>query len=168
MVRLVRGFPDYTVNEHGVVRNRKTGNEVTQTKRADHLGVRLRRTTNGTWASEWVHRLVAKAYLSNPRPDLFIEVDHIDGNEYNNHKSNLRWLNRQLNSLNSSSLGCVFNKKRKKWQAHLRVDGHLNYLGFFDTFLEGHRVYKTARDIAFNRIYTRLVSEGPTCLEFLP
>ena len=53
--------------------------------------------------SVMVHRLVAKEWVHNPRPDIFNVVDHIDHNRGNNHFSNLRWLNHQLNCMNLSA-----------------------------------------------------------------
>ena len=107
-------------------------------------------------------------YVINPRPDIFLQVDHIDQNPLNNNRLNLRWLSRQLNLLNSSSLGCSFNKVYKKWRAQLMVGGKQHNLGHYKTFLEGHRVYLAARSVAFNELYTKLVSEGPRNVEFLP
>ena len=52
------------------------------------------------------HRLVATAFCLNPRPDIFIQVDHIDQCTHNNHANNLRWLNNQLNHLNQRSTTC--------------------------------------------------------------
>lgn len=42
-----------------------------------------------------VHRLVAKAFIENPLS--LPEVNHIDGNRYNNIVSNLEWCTRQYN-----------------------------------------------------------------------
>ena len=53
------------------------------------------------------HRLVAQAFLTNPRPDIFDIVDHIDRNRANNHYTNLRYVDHQLNALNQKSYHCV-------------------------------------------------------------
>ena len=48
----------------------------------------------------YIHRLVANAFVPNPNPSLFKEVDHIDGDPHNNSVENLRWTNRSGNMLN--------------------------------------------------------------------
>ena len=53
--------------------------------------------------SHFRHILVAQAFLENPRPGYFLYVDHIDRDPLNNHVSNLRWVTKQLNSLNTVS-----------------------------------------------------------------
>ena len=70
--------------------------------------------------------------------------------------------------LNTCALGCTFNKRFKKWQAQLMMGGKNLHLGYYKTFLEGHRAYMAARTAAFDQIYTKLVSEGPRNVEFLP
>ena len=44
---------------------------------------------------EYVHRLVAEAFI--PNPDNLPDIDHIDENKENNHVSNLRWSSRADN-----------------------------------------------------------------------
>ena len=45
-----------------------------------------------------LHRLVAMTFI--PNPNNLPQVDHIDGNRYNNHVSNLRWVTAMENSHN--------------------------------------------------------------------
>jgi HNH endonuclease len=48
------------------------------------------------------HQLVALAYIPNPDPERFTEIDHIDRNKFNNHYTNLRWVTRAENSANTA------------------------------------------------------------------
>lgn len=41
----------------------------------------------------YVHKLVAMAFVANPRPVAFKKVYHLDGNSQNNHFENLKWGN---------------------------------------------------------------------------
>jgi hypothetical protein len=69
-----------------------------------------------------IHRLVALHFVANP--DEYDIVDHIDRNRQNNNSNNLRWTNKQINSLNSSlssrnTSGCkgiTYLKKNDKWR----------------------------------------------------
>ena len=165
--RRIRGFVGYCISDNGEVWNVKTGKLLKATLTNGYARLCLKNTA-GAFVRCWVHRLVARMYVINPRPDIFLQVDHIDQNPLNNHRSNLRWLSRQLNLLNSSSLGCSFHKGYRKWHAQMMVGGKTTNLGYFKTFLEGHRVYLAARSVAFNQLYTKLVSEGPRNVQFLP
>ena len=58
----------------------------------------------------------------------------------NNNVNNLRWCNYQENQWNSklsknntsSVKGVYFNKKAKKYSAHITIDRHTVYLGYFE------------------------------------
>lgn len=67
-------------------------------------------------------------------------VDHIDCNRLNNKIENLRAATKSENLRNACKhhdkgagpKGVYWNKKSKKWQANLYIDGKLQHLGLFD------------------------------------
>lgn len=60
------------------------------------ISLRTRINSSKTWK---VHKLVALTYIGTP-PDYLTDptVDHIDSNIKNNDYTNLRWINREINS----------------------------------------------------------------------
>ena len=66
-----------------------------------------------------LHRLVALAFVDNPRPDIFATVDHKDHNTLNNAPENLRWVNPQLNRL---------NQRFRESQLMTQDDGTVEYI----------------------------------------
>lgn len=54
---------------------------------------------NGNRKNIYVHRLVAAEFLSNPKQ--LPQVNHIDGDTYNNSLSNLEWIDRSGNMLHA-------------------------------------------------------------------
>lgn len=47
------------------------------------------------------HRVIAEAFLTNPDPLVFTQVNHKDGDKVNNHVTNLEWCTPQMNSQHS-------------------------------------------------------------------
>ena len=67
-------------------------------------------------ATRSIHSLVAKAFVENPRPDIFNIVDHIDHDRQNNHYSNLRWIDKELNRKHQTGDAVVFRDlKFRPW-----------------------------------------------------
>ena len=58
---------------------------------------------DGTWTSQPVHRLVAKAFIENPENKS--SVNHIDGNRTNNRVENLEWVTPRENVIHSFKYG---------------------------------------------------------------
>lgn len=58
---------------------------------------------DGTWTSQPVHRLVAKAFISNPFNKE--AVNHKDGNRSNNNVNNLEWVTAKENVIHSYKYG---------------------------------------------------------------
>ena len=104
-----------------------------------------------------VHRLVASAWVKNPRPDLYTMCDHIDENGWNNRPQNLRWVSNGLNARNSTHrYGVHFHKEVGMWRVQIYDANSVSqHLGYFKTFLEGYRVAKPFKEQVFKEIYER-------------
>lgn len=78
-----------------------------------------------------------------------LQIDHINNDPSDNRKENLRVVNQQQNIFNNSIRadntsgfkGVSFNKKAKKYQATIVLNGKSNYLGLFKTALEAAKAY---------------------------
>ena len=97
----VKDFTRYKVSPVGEVWDTKSDRQIAQmlTGIPQYYYVNLYRD-DGKRKLVRVHRLVAEAYCHNSEPDSFNMVDHIDRNKLNNHKDNLRWVDRKGNAGN--------------------------------------------------------------------
>jgi len=163
MTTVERPIPDYLgyfANAFGGIRG--PGGYLQQHETKDgHQFVMLNNSVR------YVHRLVAFAFgIHNPRPDLRMEVDHINRNPYDNRPCNLRFLTHQLNTMNNDGLCVRFVKtgyswQRNKWAARIRVQGKVHRLGYHKTFQEAYQKVKAFRAAAFKQIYDELVNAAP-------
>ena len=144
----------YQVSNFGNVKNQHGKILKTYQINSGYLCLKLHAT--GKRSSHLVHRLVATAFLDNPKP----EVNHIDGNKHNNTLTNLEWCTRSENTQHalktglmvynkptaglktirntSGYYGVLFDRTRNKWIAHVVWD-KVRYL---------HKRYNTAIEAA--------------------
>lgn len=81
-----------------------------------------------------------------------IEVDHVDGDGMNNTRINLRPCTRSQNVHNKKKMsgatsrykGVYWNKRDKRWVAHIRGEGKLLHLGYFISEREAALAYNWA------------------------
>lgn len=104
--------PMYEVNEFGTIRHidekfskalvlHGKGNYITLLIHGDKRKRRYR-----------VHRLVGKYFIPNPKK--LPHINHIDGNKFNNHKSNLEWCTLEENNLHyAKRMGPMVELARK-------------------------------------------------------
>ena len=142
-MRPVKGFEgDYSVDENGNVfshpktvcvgTNGGVRHQPMQTiksfvcsKRTDHLRVYL--SKKGKKHPRLVHRLVAEAYIPNPKNLPFI--NHKDGNPQNNMVDNLEWCDGRHNSLHAYANGLkkrVYIRGEDNGQSKLTADNVRN------------------------------------------
>ena len=67
---------------------------------------------NGKRYTRRVHRLVAEAFLENPHNKP--QIDHIDGNHFNNRADNLRWATPSENTNNPNTKANMRGKKKEQ------------------------------------------------------
>ena len=104
MARTIENYPDYSVDESGVVYGPKGALKPNRNSRG-YYQVSLVKWAGikRTVCSKSVHRLVAETYIPNPlnKPT----VNHKDSDKGNNSVENLEWNTHQENLLHSAAVG---------------------------------------------------------------
>ena len=94
--KLIEGFDDYMVSSDGKMWSLKRGKMKELKPVPNKRGyLRVCLCTNGRRVCKLVHRLVARAFKSNP--DNLPEVNHKDENKTNNSEENLEWCTLEYN-----------------------------------------------------------------------
>lgn len=110
--------PNYEVSSHGNIRNNKRGGKLLRINferlRKNNTRVRPYLCVNGKSKGYYLHRIVAEHFISNP--DNLPEVNHIDGDFYNNCANNLEWI-----SKNDNMRHAVKNKLIKRFKRRIIV-----------------------------------------------
>lgn len=98
----------YEINCFGAVRNLHTKAEKKNVflGKGKYLGIAIGAARNKIRRYR-VHRLVASLFLETPPPEK-TQINHIDGDKYNNHVSNLEWCTQEHNIAEGHRLGLFF------------------------------------------------------------
>ena len=84
----ISNFPNYRIGEDGRVWSRGKGCE------RPHVTL----FHNGNSAKLFIATLVAQAFVTNPKPNVYKYVRYKDGNSANNHYTNIEWCRNQTGS----------------------------------------------------------------------
>lgn len=113
--RTIEGHPKYAVSNYGNIVNVKSQRVLKQCVNSSGYKKVVLNKEN-----EYVHRLVATAFISNP--DCLPEVNHKDGNKWNNRVDNLEWVSKSDNAKHAFAEGlrCVngYTRYRVAKSAH--------------------------------------------------
>lgn len=72
--------------------------------------------------------------------------DHINNDTLDNRLANLRAVTNRQNAFNQPrAKGYGFHKASGKWQAYIKLDSKLHYLGIYDTSQEARKAYIDAK-----------------------
>lgn len=85
-----------------------------------------------------LHRLVAQHFV--PNPDNLPQVNHIDGNRYNNAASNLEWCTASENVQHSYDTGLACNKGESNSQSKLTEEDVINVWRLRNTELTARQI----------------------------
>jgi len=149
----VEKYPNYLIYEDGKVWSKITKRFMKGVKNNGYLYVRLN-ITKGSSVPNYVHRLVATAYL--PNPDGYNEVHHKNGVRDDNRVTNLSWVSTMYNtqSINQDRIwGCVYKRPgRHSYIFELREMGVRYVMNF-----------KTKNEAELYRDITKLFYTGLVC-----
>ena len=126
MFTVIKEFPNYQINENGIVMNIKFGwimKPGTDTGKWGYKTKKLSLTKDNKRYTQRIHRLLAMTFI--PNPNNLPEVDHIDNNSLNNTLSNLRWSSSSNNCQNRG-----FNKNNKLGIKNIGYDKKSNRYRF--------------------------------------
>jgi hypothetical protein len=93
-------FPNYLISKCGKVYSTKSNKFLKSHKSSKYIDYMLYNDTKNKPHTRCLHKLLGIAFIDNPKPDEYDEVDHINRNELDNRLENLRWCNRSINNRN--------------------------------------------------------------------
>jgi hypothetical protein len=144
----------YQVSDLGRVKNTKTGRVLKPGKKPKgYLFVVL--CVGGRGKTRTVHRLVAQAFIPNPRG--LTDVDHANNVRTDNSVTNLRWASKSENVRNqcirqgtsSRYKGVSWNVKNQKWYAQITFESRRHHLGTFADERDAAIAYNSAATLLF-------------------
>lgn len=88
----IEGYENkYQVSNLGRVKSLKSNIIMKQNLNKKYNRYSIMLWKNGKSKRFWMARLVAKAFVFNPNPNIFTQVNHKDENKTNNNSDNLEW-----------------------------------------------------------------------------
>lgn len=116
-----------------------------------HRSGRIIYANRGVWIDNRCQHVFMHRVIIGAEPGM--RVDHINGDTLDNRRANLRTCtpaennrNRRIRRADNTSgyKGVSWHAKRGKWHAHIRHEGRLRHLGYFDNPIGAAHAYDAA------------------------
>lgn len=142
--KIVDDYQNYEVSNTGLVRNSKRNSVLKPSDNGSgYLQVVL--SKNNQQKTFYVHRLVAIAFVGNPKK--LIAVNHLNSTRNDNKSENLEWTSILENcchgfknkATSSQYTGVTYNKKEEKWVASIFHERKVKILGTFKNETEAYQ-----------------------------
>ena len=108
----------YEISENGQLKNLKTNRFIKPSIKSGYLGVTI--SKNGILKTISIHRLVAIAFIDNPKNKKF--VNHKNGIKTDNHVNNLEWCNQKYNNIHAIETGLRPTKINREIAENIRKE----------------------------------------------
>lgn len=153
MWKTIVAYPNYEMDEYGNVRRLNPGKSTRVgrllTWHPNESGYARVDLTSGTPArgrKVFVHKLVLETF-GPPKPEWATETNHVDGDKWNNHISNLEWSTREKNMDHAWSAG-LRSRFSEKMRGESNPDARLTDA----QVLEIRRIAKSANFESFTSL----------------
>lgn len=146
----------YTIYEDGRIHNDTNGKWIRGTSIDNHNRyVKIHLGTDEAGKFLPLHRLVAQIFL--PNPNNYPQVNHIDGNRYNNAASNLEWCTAKQNVRHCWDTGLHMIQHGELIGTHKLTEEEVKWIySFRDSgltakqFVNRYRFYKVHKNTVWN------------------
>lgn len=158
---IIDEFKDYMISSYGRIWSVKKKRILSPSKghHAWRLGMYNK---HGVRKSKFVHRLVAEAFMLNPDPDVYTQINHKDEDTANNRVENLEWCTPEYNcnyGTRNKRMGEGTSKALKNHPAFSKrvrcLETGVEYVSIRDaakkTGFSTHHIYESCKGHEFKR-----------------
>ncbi len=158
--RVIPMCPNYAANKNGIIIDRFTMKEITQTKSEYYYTVNIYDPYDKKLRTIKVHILVANAWINKDQSELRHFINHKNGNKLDNRVENLEWVTQSENSLHAArndltkmNQKCMIRNIETGEIIHfINIQEAAEYLGISEESLYNEKDHRRRNDV-FNFKY---------------